>query len=171
MSEQLQVIKKWWGQLQPRERSVLLLGSIVVPLILAYLFIFEPWQAAMQHMSRVVPIKRSELAWMREQAEVMRPVNGSSKPRTNFIGKNQSLMSVLQKTANQQGLQKSIKQITPRPENDSVSVLMEDVSFNGWVRWITGLEKKYGVNVVQLSAERDDDKPDIAEIRVRFERK
>lgn len=170
MSEQLQIIKKWWGQLQARERLVLSVGSVVVSLILAYLFILEPWQTAMQHMSRVVPIKRSELAWMREQAEVMGAVNTSAQTNTNFIGRDQSLMSVLQQTANQQGLQKSIKQITPRPENDSVSVLMEEVSFNGWVRWVTDLERRYGVNVVQLSAERDDDKPDIAEIRVRFKR-
>lgn len=170
MSEQLQVVKNWWAQLQARERLVLSVGSVVVPLILAYLFIFEPWQTAMQHMSRVVPIKRTELAWMREQAEVMGPINSSSNSSANFIGQNQSLMSVLQKTANQKGLQKSIKQITPRPENDSVSVLMEEVSFNGWVRWVTDLEKRYGINVVQLNAERDDDKPDIAEIRVRFKR-
>lgn len=170
MSQQLQVIKKWWGQLQARERQVLSLGSILVTAILLYMFILEPWQAALKHMSRVLPIKRTELAWMRQQAEVMMPVNASINRNPRFIGQNQSLMSVLQKTANQQGLQKSIKQITPRPENDSVSVLMEEVSFNGWARWVTDLEKRYGVNIVQLSAERDDEKPDIAEIRVRFQR-
>lgn len=162
------VISNWWKQLKTREKLVLTVGGFFAGLLIFFMFIFSPWKAAIDHMAKELVTKRSELSWMRRQSRVMDKISDPSS--TSFIGQNQSLMSVIQQTASQQKLQKSIKQITPRPENNSVSVLMEEVSFNGWARWVTDLEKRYGVSVVQLSAERDEKKLDIADIRVQFKR-
>ena len=48
--------------------------------------------------------------------------------------------------------------------------MLEDARFNNWVKWIDDLSLKYGVNVEQVNANRDDDKANIAEIKVTFVR-
>jgi hypothetical protein len=59
----------------------------------------------------------------------------------------------------------------PTKNNSEVRVVLEDADFNQWLLWVDRLYKTNGVDIRQMTAERDDDRPNIAEIRVTFVRR
>lgn len=157
---------KNWRQLQPRERLILGWGGLLVIGILGYALVLQPWHAALAHMERVLPSKRADLVWMRQQSELLK--QGGVSNVQKLKGENQSLMAVVEQTAKASGVRSAIQQMVPRENNQEVSVVLEDVSFNNWVRWVDTLQNQYGVAIKQLTADREDDQADRAEIRLTF---
>jgi len=160
-------IKQYWAGLQPRERTILSLGAIIVSLILVVAFVIQPWQKAMGHMESALPDLRKNLVWMRQQSDAIK--NGSvNRNGPKLQGQGQSLLSVVEQTSNRAGISKAIQQMTPAQNNTEVRVVLDGANFNQWLVWVDGLHKRYGVDIKQVSAERDDEEPNIAEIRVTF---
>lgn len=162
-------IKKYWASLQPRERLILVLGGIVVSAILLFASLFQPWHKALNHMEVALPGLRTNLVWMRQQSEALK--NGAvAQAVTPSLEPGQSLLSVVERTAKQAGVSAAIQQMTPAQNNTEVRVVLDQVDFNKWLIWIDSLYKKYGVDIKQVTAERDDERPNIAEIRITFVR-
>ncbi|MFT5572473.1 MAG: general secretion pathway protein M [Cryomorphaceae bacterium] len=163
------LILDYWHQLQVRERLVLGWGGLAVGLILFYAVLWQPWHKAIDHMEMALPDLRSNLVWMRQQSELIKSgVTTSSS--VNLKGRSQSLLSVIEQTAKASSVRDAIQQMVPGQSDTEVRVILEEVSFNNWVKWVDLLFRQYGVNIKQVSAERDDEQPNIAEIRMTFER-
>jgi len=161
------IVKKWL-ELQPRERLIVAWGGLAVFVILSYSLILQPWHAAIEHMQSALPSKRVDLIWMRQQAELLK--QGGQVSKSTVKGQGQSLLSVIEQTAKASGVSKSIKQMVPGESNQQVSVVLEEARFSNWLRWVGTLQQQYGVAIKQLTADREDDAPDLAEIRVTFTR-
>jgi len=162
-------IKQYWSGLQQREQLVLLLGVVVVAGIIFYATIWRPWHIAINAMEAKLPKLRTDLIWMQQQSEQLKASEGSltvSKAK----GADQSLLSVIEQTAKRAKVSSAIQQMVPNRDNNEVRVVLDGVNFNQWVRWIDELFKQYGVNIKQVTAERDEDKPNTAEIRLTFVR-
>ena len=158
---------KYWQELQSREQTILSLGLVFAFCFIFYTLIWQPWHAAIDHMEKVLPYKRVDLIWIRQQSEII--INGEAVAQVNIIkGENQSLMAIIDQTAKAIGVRKSIQQMVPQQDKDEVSVVLEETSFNKWLQWIDVLKNDYAVSIKQLSAERDAKLPDTAEIRVTF---
>lgn len=165
----LNVLKSKWLQLEQRERMVLSWGAAIVAAIIFYAFVWQPWHRAIAHMEQALQPRRESLVWMQQQAESIQ--NGSLVEASfNIKGANQSLLSVIEQTAKASRVREAIQQLVPNSKENEVRVVLEQANFNQWVRWVDTLIKDYGVNVKQLSAERDEDAPNVAEIRITFER-
>ena len=164
----MNILLNYWQQLASRERSVLAWGGVLVSFILFYTFIWQPWHAALSKMEEDIQAQRQNLVWMQQQAEILR---GGGQPVENVAkASGESLLSVVEKTAKANKIGKSIQQMVPSTNNSEVRVVLEEADFNQWLRWIDQLFKKHDVNIKQLSAERDDSAPNLAEIRITFER-
>lgn len=163
-------LMKYWSGLEPRERVVLTVGAALVGLLLFYQFLWAPWHKAINYMEAALIDHRKNLVWIQQQSSLL-DESGDYVGVEKVRGAEESLMSVIEKSAGTTGVRDAIQQLSPRQNNTQVSVVLEEVSFNKWVRWIDTLQSVYGVSVNQLSAERENDKPDVAEIRVTFERK
>lgn len=158
-----------WQQLNARERIVLGCGSVLVGIILFYALLWQPWHRAIDTMQNAMPGLRANLVWMRQQSELINSgVNLSGK--ANVKGQGQSLLSVLEQTAKARRVQGAIVQMSPGQNDSEVRVVLEEVDFNRWVQWVDMLFQQYAVSVVQASVERDDDQPNVAEIRMTFAR-
>lgn len=165
----MDAIKQYWLNLATRERLIMSVGLLLVLLILFYALIWQPWHKAINSMNGYLPGLRSDLQWMRQQSDVVKN-GGTVKVNSSIKGSGESLLSILEKTARANKLDKSIQQITPGKSAQEVRVVLEEASFNQWVSWIDVLYKDYLITVKQVTAERDEDKPDIAEVRATFER-
>jgi len=159
--------KKYWADLQARERLILGWGAFIVTAILLYALLFQPLYRALAHMESALPDLRKNVVWMRQTDQLLDrggsiPVKGASQ------GADQSLQAVIVSTAQQAKVRKSIQTMVPDQTNNEIRVLLEDADFNQWLVWVDTLYKRYGVDIRQVTAERDDDKPNIAEIRVTF---
>lgn len=164
-----ETIINYWKGLQPRERVILSWGSLLVALILFYALIWQPWHKAISHMESSLPALRENLVWMRQQAEVLQN-GGASNSGAQVRGREQSLLSVIEQTAKANAVRGAIQQMVPGQSDREVRVVLEGVNFNQWVKWVDVLFRQYGVNVTQVTAEREDDEPNTAEIRMTFER-
>ncbi len=160
-------LKRFWFGLQPRERLVLSLGVVVVTLILLYAFLFKPWHRALSNMEARLPSLRTGVVWMRQQSEVLK-ASGGNIPVAQQKGAEQSLLSIVELTARNAQLKQAIQQLIPAQNGTEVRVVLEEANFNQWLLWIDELYKQYGVDIKQVTAERDEDRPNIAEIRVTF---
>jgi general secretion pathway protein M len=163
-------VTNWWLGLQERERRVLLAGTLILALLLFYQLLWRPWHVAIGAMEESLIGLRTELVWMQQQAEMIQD-SGGVLPAAQVKGADASLMAVIEQTSRAAGVREAIQQLTPRQNNTQVSVVMEAVSFNRWISWVDRLETQYGVTIIELNAERDNEKPDVAEIRVTFLRR
>ena len=162
-------ISQKWRELEARERMILQCGAAAAALILFYAFIWQPWHKAIAHMEEALQPRRESLVWIRQQAELVEQTDAA--PSIRRQGQNQSLLAVIESTAGASQVRDAIQQMVPNSTGDEVRVVLEQVNFNQWIRWIDALYRQYGVNIKQLSAERDDDQPNMAEIRLTFERR
>lgn len=160
-------IKNYWRGLQPRERLILGWGGVIVSIILLYGLLFHPWHRALNEMEAKLPRMRVDLTWMRQQSESLK-TSGGKVSNTVSKGSGQSLLSVVEQTARKAQLKKAIQQMTPVSSGTEVRVVLEDANFNHWLSWVDELYHQYGVDIKQVTAERDEDRPNIAEIRVTF---
>lgn len=159
--------KKYWGELQPRERLILSWGGFIVAIILLYALLLQPLYRAVSFMESSLPGLRSNLVWMQQTDQLLED-GGGVIAQKGFDGAGESLLSVIESTARRAKLSKSIQQMVPGKDNAEVRVILEDANFNQWLQWVDILYKQSGVDIRQVTAERDDDKPNIAEIRVTF---
>ena len=162
----LDVIKKYWLGLEQREQLILGVGGVIVALILIYALIWQPWHKSIDSMHKSIQPMRSDLVWVRQHAEIIK--NGG-QTKDNLKGQDQTLLSVIQTTAKKGKVDKAIKQMVPNSESE-VRVVLEDVDFNKWLRWVDELSLTYGVNVQQVKADRIEKKPNLAEVRLTFSR-
>ena len=158
----------FWQGMQPRERIVLTGGILLVCGLVFYLLILKPWHRALTNMTMSVANKRIDLVWMQQQAELLQ--SGGIQVREEIRGSNRSLMAVVEQSAKSAGIDKAIQQMVPRANNTEVSMVFEDVSFNKWLRWADDLHRNYGVQIKQMTADRESEKPDTAEIRLTLSR-
>ena len=159
----------YWRQLEARERLVLGWGATLVTVILLYSLLWQPWHVALASMEQDIQTHLQNLVWMQQQAELLK--GGAGQPAKSATqGSNESLLSIVEKTAKVNKVGQSIQQMVPSSNDSEVRVVLEEADFNQWLRWIDQLFKQYEVNIIQLSAERDDDAPNLAEIRITFRR-
>lgn len=118
-------------------------------------------------MEQALPGLRSNLVWMRQTDEMLKR-GGNLTVSQATEGSNESLLSVLESTARGAKIRESIQQLVPTKNNTEVRVVLQDADFNKWLLWVDTLYKKKGIDIRQVTAERDDDRPNIAEIRVTF---
>ena len=163
----MDALKKYWAGLQPRERLILGGGGVIVALILFYALIWQPWHKSISNMEAALPPMRSNLVWMRQQAEMLAS-DGGQGANQSYAGADQSLLSVVEQSASKARVNGAIQQLVPSQNGNEVRVVLDGVNFNQWVRWVDDLFKRYGVNIKQVTAERDEDKPNVAEVRVTF---
>jgi len=163
-------IKKYWASLQERERLILSIGSVIVVVILLYALLFQPLYRALSHMETALPGLRKNLVWMRQTDQLLEN-GGVAQSNVKVEGVDESLLSVLESTARRAKIRKSIQELAPVREKEEVRVVLEDADFNQWLRWIDILYRRNGVDIRQVSAERHDDLPNVADIRVTFYRK
>jgi len=164
----MDALKKYWSGLQARERLILVCGGVVVALILFYALVWQPWHKAISEMEAKLPTMRSNLVWMRQQADTL--ANSGGGADKTYAGADQSLLSVVEQSAGRANVKSAIQQLVPSQNGSEVRVVLDGVNFNQWIRWIDDLFKRYGVNIKQATAERNEDSPNIAEVRVTFVR-
>ena len=79
---------------------------------------------------------------------------GGQTSTVNNAGEGQSLVAVLESVARANNLEGSIQQLTPGDSDNQVRLVLDNASFNSWVKWVSELEQKYGVIVESATVER-----------------
>jgi general secretion pathway protein M len=147
----MQNLKAWYYGLKPRERLIILIGSVLVLLTAFYLFALAPFYAAVNARAASVSQKKADLAWMRSVAGEMQ-VLGANQPMM-ATPTNESLVVLVDRTAREAGLSSALTGQTPNGET-GIRVRLESAAFDMAMMWLGNLELSHNVAIESATFDR-----------------
>jgi general secretion pathway protein M len=133
----------WYRGLEPRERQVVVAGSIVVPALLVVGLLLQ-LNNAVQRIDRRVIAKRADLLYVQGVIGQVPDL-----PR----GSAQSLPGLVDRTARDAGLAGNLKGTDPAGAKE-LRVRLEAAPFDAMAGWLLQLERAQGVTVENATIER-----------------
>lgn len=137
-------------KLAPRERVIVVVGSIVVLLTVIYLGVIEPVVNA--HRNRIAALASSRA--QATQLEIAAAAVASAGPKSGAsqAGRGMSLLAAIDQSTRGGALTKAPASLQPEGDHE-VKVRFEEVPFDSLVRWLAELQTRYGVSVQTLDVE------------------
>lgn len=148
------MIAAWWTAQSPRDRRMLASGAVVVAVLLAWAFAWHPLMTARASLRTRVDADRRDLAYVRIGAAEVASLHASGQ-RTRGERAGKSLLALADATARSAGLGHALARVEPVGAG-AVRVGFDTANFDSLMRWIDGLERDYGVEVSEFSADRAD---------------
>lgn len=147
----MQQLKSKFNSLQPRERIVVIAGSILVLVVAAYVLALAPLYKAVHAQAKRVQQKEGDLAWMRSVAgEVaVLSANAPSHPGSS----NESMVVLIDRTARECGLGASLTGQTPNGER-GIRVRLEGAEFDKLMVCLGTLQQVHSVDVETATIDR-----------------
>ena len=147
----------WWNTLSARERRLLLGGAGAIVLAALYWFVVEPLHA--KHARLTAQMASSAQTATRIERLAMAATSLRHTGRTQGkIPAGQSLLAVLNQTAQATALQSQIKRIVPNGEHEA-NVALDEASFDAVHEWLIKLDREFGISIARIVIDKTD-KPD-----------
>jgi general secretion pathway protein M len=142
-------MKAWFAALAPREQRLILLALPLALLMLGWSLVWHPLAEGRKAWRERTATLADDVAWMRQVAPQLA---GGSGPTREGLGQ-RSLLAVADGSLREAGLGPTLRRIEPASER-RVRVWFEQAAFDAVMRWLEGLEQRYGVQVQELAASR-----------------
>lgn len=142
-------MKQWWLKLQTRERRTVLIGAGVLLAMCLYLFAWQPLLNERARLLESVQLLQGDQQWMRQAAAQLRQLRGSGASTEKYT----SLLGVINSTA-RPVLKDAIVKRVEEDRTTGVRVWIDEVAFDDLVLWLGDLQRRYGVMLTSLAAER-----------------
>ena len=147
----MQKIKDRINALQPRERIIVIGGTILVLVTAVYVFGLAPLYAAVGSQAKRVEQKEGDLAWMRSVAGEVAMLSASAPSRPG--PSNESLVVLIDRAARECGLGSSLTGQTPNGEN-GIRVRLEGAEFDKIMVCLGTLQQVHAVDVESATIDR-----------------
>ncbi|MDH5633667.1 MAG: type II secretion system protein M [Gammaproteobacteria bacterium] len=124
MTDSIAQIKQKWRGLQPRERTIILVGSVILAVFFVYAGVWIPVAGKIQALSTTLPKKQAQLALMQTQARTIKLAtsNSGAKPEG-------TVMARIEAISRQRNLASLIDTMEPQG-NDGVRLVISSISFD-----------------------------------------
>lgn len=140
-------MKEWFDNLEQRERRMLIAGVTVAVVMLLYLVIWEPLVSKAQMLRKSNQDNQELITWMQQSAKEVAELQAKIKAGgPSSSSKGQSLLGIIDRTAKEAKLGKSVKRVQPDGKTKA-HVWLEDVSFNDLIKWLEGLHRREGIHI------------------------
>jgi len=147
-------MRAWWNGLAGREQRMVAIGGFAVVLMLAWAFVWHPLVVKRAELRDAVEAQQRDLAFVRVAAADVDRLRASGKQgRRDRQGR--SLLALADASARDAGLEGALKRVEPVGAT-SVRVSFEVARFDALIAWIEGLTRDYGVEAIDVSADRAD---------------
>jgi len=140
-------MREWYANLADRERRFVLIGGIGA-LILLLLAVFLPLNRNIAQARERVATKQGDLAFIRSVA----PQLASAGPATGNVTSGESLVVLIDSSARESGLGKSLTNSQPTGDK-GLRLRLDRVSFDAMVAWLARLSQQHGVRVESAEIE------------------
>lgn len=150
--------------MSPRERFLSVLATVVVLFYSAYLFVVAPILADNIVLEQKIKAQQQAYQYLNNiSTEVERLRNQQPKMDDNLQG--QSLMAIIDASSSEKDMKFCIKRMIP-DEADTVSLWLENCSFDRFIEWVAVLEAEHSITVNQISVEAEQVNKDKVSIKV-----
>lgn len=130
-------IREWFLAREPRERKLIVIGTIALVIGGWYNMVQQPMMAQIAKLEVRNQADRETLQWMRGAAVQIR-AQGGSNATANPGG---SLLTLADSSLRRIGLGSALKRIQPEDENN-VKIWLEQASFNVLLSWCNQVESQ-----------------------------
>ena len=139
-------MKSWWAGLAPRERLILLAGSVFLLVMAFWLVIWEPLIAGRAELRQEVRTLSAERLWMEQVVDDVRRRARMSQGETSSSG---SVLTLVEVSAHAAGLKEALSRV--QPEGQGARLSFDQVSMDALLSWLADLEQRQGLQVTQLA--------------------
>jgi general secretion pathway protein M len=136
----------WYGGLQPREQRMVAIGSLVAVVLLLIGGLLQLHFAVKRGEERLAR-KQADLAWIQSVAPELQQL-----PRGGG-GSGQSLVVIVDRTANEAGLAGKLSGTEPSGIN-SLRVRLDAAPFDALIPWLATLQQQHGLVVQSATIDR-----------------
>ena len=147
----MQQLKEKFNSLQPRERIVIIAGSILVLVVAVYVLALAPLYSAVNAQSKRVAQKEGDLAWMRSVAGEVAVLSAAAPSRPG--PSNESMVVLIDRAARECGLGSSLTGQTPNGER-GIRVRLEAAEFDKLMVCLGTLQQVHAVDVESATIDR-----------------
>ncbi len=128
----------WWLSLQPREQQLVKIAGVFISIGLFYAAIWQPIHQARSDSELKAKAAAEQLSWLQSRLPLL--------TQNSAVASSGSINDIVAQTAPQF----KIKVSRMQPQNDQLQLSLEDVPFEQLLRWLTELQTKHGVQLLQL---------------------
>ena len=144
---------KQFAGLSPRERFLSVLAMVVVLFYSVYLFVVDPILADNIVLEQKIKAQQQAYQYLNNiSTEVIRLRN--QQPKMDNDEQRLSLMAIIDTSSAEKDMKSCIKRMIP-DETDTVTLWLENCSFDRFIEWIAVLEAEHGITVNQISVETE----------------
>lgn len=148
------MVKDWFNSLQPRERYLVVGGSVIVLILLVYLWLLEPVSKEVSQLRTTVASGENQILWMQNASAEAQTLKGGAS-RNNKVDTRTSLITAVERSASSSGIRAQLKRMEPQGSK-KISTEFKAVGFDQLINWLGVLEKNYAAKTVQLNSTRGD---------------
>lgn len=156
-------MKDWWLSRTPQDRVAIVITVSVVVLLMAYLFLWLPFNKQITAQRALVENQINTLIWMENSAMEVQSLR-NRHTGTKSTTSNGALLTLVDKTAKQDQLRQYIQRLKPQ-DNDKVQLWLEEAPFDSLVRWLGLLKERYSIVLESISVERQQ-KTGLVDVRL-----
>lgn len=135
-----QKILIWWSGLQQREQQLVLVAGAAVMIGAFYWLLWLPLHQARAQQQQNLQLAKQQLTMLQQAIPQLQAAGSEGVKRSG------SLSQVISSSARSEGIKVSRMQ----PQNDQLSLVLEDVSFDKLLSWLHALQYQHGVKLVNL---------------------
>jgi general secretion pathway protein M len=147
-------MRAWWNGLAGREQRIVAIGGLLVALMLGWAFVWHPLVVKRAALRDEVDAQQRDLAFVRVAAADVDRLRATGKQgRRDRQGR--ALLALADATALAAGLDGARKRVEPVGAT-GVRVSFEIARFDALIAWIEGLTRDYGIEAIDVSADRAD---------------
>ena len=144
MDELLATVKNWFKGLAQREQYAVLAGAAASVALLLFAA-WMPVERRGSHLEDSVRTKQADLAWLQSVAPHLGVLRNAASSSSG-----QSLVVLVDAVARQTGIARSVAGSQPG-DDGTLSVRLEQVSFDSLIAWAGELVQHHGVRVVSAN--------------------
>jgi general secretion pathway protein M len=167
MKTYLESLQRWLDSLQPRERQLVIGGSITTAVIVFYLLVWDATFSRLDEVRQNVESKRQLLTWMQTSAQEIRSLQSSGAALAPQLA-NQSVSSLVTMSAQSNGVQDFVSKLDST--KDGVDIQLTNADFDRVMTWLNDLQTRYGIQPRKIIIEPQID-PGTVNARISLEKK
>ena len=145
--------REWYRAREAREKTLITFASFIVAFVLLYSLVWAPLATEYQSKRDSVEKLRKDVLWMREAVVELRVLGQSHSSTPTSPVSQESLPTLLERTARAVRLQDIIRRIEPLGE-DKAQLTFENAGFNELMIWLDLLRRQHSLNVNTVNIER-----------------
>jgi len=160
-------MKNWYNTLAPRERALVLYGSIISIALLFWMLLVKPLYNNHQKLNKVISTQKESLQKMQKQSIQIKQLQGQGvKPITITTGNPQQLV---ERSLQTWRLKPQLERMQSQGAN-GVTLSLKNTNADRVMRFLHELEEKYALSIDKLIINNNKKEAGFADIRLTIKR-